>query len=122
MRSSQEMRLRQHIARLDDLCLFHYHHLHLDLIRCLSADRWSADRAERVCFARWPRWAPPGRRDPLQPSCCGDTRPLRLTTRPFDCILVYRKMAIRVVGVAIRGAQEIIALSPYRHIAISPLR
>jgi hypothetical protein len=57
--------------------------------------------------ARWPRWASPGRRAPLQPSRCGD----------FESIFFYRKMAIRVVGVAIRGALKLIALSPYRHIA-----
>ncbi len=38
---------------------------------------------------------------------------------PVNSILFYRKMAIRVVGVAIRGAQELIALSQYRHIATS---
>ncbi len=36
---------------------------------------------------------------------------------PFDSIIFYRQMAIRVVAVAIRGAQKPIALSRYRHIA-----
>jgi hypothetical protein len=36
---------------------------------------------------------------------------------PFDYFMFYRNMAIRVVGVAISGALELIALSQYRQIA-----
>jgi hypothetical protein len=62
-----------------------------------------------------------GRRAPMQLHC--RLAPLQAAVAirgpfgPFDSILFYRKMAIRFVGVTVRGAQELIALSRYHHIA-----
>jgi hypothetical protein len=42
---------------------------------------------------------------------------IRRPSGPFDSILLYRKMATRVVGVALCGPQELIALLQFRHIA-----
>jgi hypothetical protein len=74
-------------------------------------------------FGIGPRPAPGGRAPPAGPSGLRRavaphwSRAAVAKRGPFDSIIFYRKMTIRVVGVRVCGAQELIALSPYRRIA-----
>jgi hypothetical protein len=91
--------------------------------RARGTGRWGEQQASAARLTRpapcgcTPPAGPAGLRRPVAPHCSRAAVATREPFGPFDSFLFYRKMAIRVVGVPIRVAQELVALSQYRHFA-----